>query len=116
MLIDSEAFQAEHIFCMWRERFAHCYVDNVKTCVFLSHPHPQRLVVYRYRFQAPDSFSYDASTTKFCNELLENYAWNYLDQYICTRGEGDFGLVDVSNLVTSFLFLLLRHFILRFTV
>ena len=30
---------------------------------------------------------------------LENYNWNYLDQYICTRGEGDYGLMDVSILV-----------------
>ena len=30
---------------------------------------------------------------------LEYYNWNYLDQYICTRGEGDYGLMDVSILV-----------------
>ena len=30
---------------------------------------------------------------------LENYNWNYLDQYICTRGEGDYGLMEVSILV-----------------
>ena len=54
---------------------------------------------YKYRFQAPDSYYYDVSWSEFFNEKLENYNWNYLDQYICTRGEGDYGLMDVSILV-----------------
>ncbi|XP_062606005.1 GATOR1 complex protein DEPDC5-like isoform X1 [Saccostrea cucullata] len=58
--------------------------------------HEQRQMnhLYRYRFQVPDSLSYDISTSQFKNEKLENYNWNYLDQYICTRGEGDYGLLD----------------------
>ncbi|XP_064612475.1 LOW QUALITY PROTEIN: GATOR1 complex protein DEPDC5-like [Liolophura sinensis] len=58
------------------------------------HPQPQLYYKYQYRFQAPDSFNYDVSWTKFSNEKLENYNWNYLDQYICTRGEGDYGLME----------------------
>jgi len=53
-------------------------------------------VSYCYRFQAPDSLCYDVSWTEFRNEQLENYNWNYLDQYICTRGEGEYGLLEVS--------------------
>ena len=30
---------------------------------------------------------------------LENYNWNNLDQYIGTRGEEDYGLMDVSILL-----------------
>ncbi|XP_021373105.1 DEP domain-containing protein 5-like isoform X1 [Mizuhopecten yessoensis] len=60
------------------------------------HPAPELKLPYCYRFQAPDSLSYDVSWSEFRNEKLENYNWNYLDQYICTRGEGDYGLVEVS--------------------
>ena len=65
-------------------------------CYKPRHLQPQRRITYQYRFQAPDSHCYDASSTEFCNELLENYNWNYLDQYICTRGESDYGLIEVS--------------------
>ncbi|XP_060075901.1 GATOR complex protein Iml1-like isoform X2 [Ylistrum balloti] len=58
------------------------------------HPGPELKLPYCYRFQAPDSLSYDVSWSEFRNEKLENYNWNYLDQYICTRGEGDYGLVE----------------------
>ena len=45
----------------------------------------------------PDSRAYDVSWTEFRNEKLEHYNWNYMDQYICTRGEDDnFQLKDVS--------------------
>ena len=65
-------------------------------CVCDRHKQPQRHMVYHYRFQVPDSYCYDASSTEFRNEQLENYNWNYLDQYICTRGEADYGLMEVS--------------------
>ncbi|XP_056008596.1 GATOR complex protein DEPDC5-like isoform X2 [Ostrea edulis] len=58
------------------------------------HEQRQLKYLYRYRFQVPDSLGYDISTSEFRNEKLENYNWNYLDQYICTRGEGDYGLLD----------------------
>ncbi|CAL1534400.1 unnamed protein product [Lymnaea stagnalis] len=58
------------------------------------HPSPQLHYEYRYRFQAPDSNSYDVSWTKFSNEKLENYNWNHLDQYICTQGDWEYGLID----------------------
>ncbi|XP_005093712.1 GATOR complex protein Iml1 isoform X2 [Aplysia californica] len=58
------------------------------------HPQPQLHYEYRYRFKAPDSFSYDVSWTNFCNERLENYNWNHLDQYICTGGDWEYGLID----------------------
>ena len=60
------------------------------------HPQPQLNYEYRYRFRAPDSFSYDVSWTNFANERLENYNWNHLDQYICTGGDLEYGLIDVS--------------------
>nr|XP_022339565.1 GATOR complex protein DEPDC5-like isoform X4 [Crassostrea virginica] len=70
--------------------------------------HEQRQLkhLYHYRFQVPDSPSYDISTSQFKNEKLENYNWNYLDQYICTRGEGDYGLLDPLKYWRSRFFLL----------
>ena len=42
--------------------------------------------------QVPDALTYDVSWTNFAYEKLENYNWNYVDQYLCTRGEDDFDL------------------------
>ncbi|PVD31681.1 hypothetical protein C0Q70_07099 [Pomacea canaliculata] len=70
------------------------------------HPQPKRTYTYFYRFQAPDSYCYDASSTEFFNEQLENYNWSYLDQYICTRGEADHGLADFLKYWRSRFFLL----------
>ncbi|XP_041349030.1 GATOR complex protein Iml1-like isoform X2 [Gigantopelta aegis] len=70
------------------------------------HPQLELLHEYQYRFQAPDSYSYEVSFTKFRNQRLENYNWNYLDQYICTRGEGDYGLIDTLKYWRSRFFVL----------
>ncbi|XP_013383589.1 GATOR complex protein DEPDC5 [Lingula anatina] len=58
------------------------------------HPYTLRTVHYKYRFKCPDSVNYDVSWVTFKNQQLENYNWNYLDNYICTKGEGDYGLME----------------------
>ena len=69
----------------------HVFVPTIR------HPYPQKTYDYTYRFRVPDSRAYDVSWTEFRNEKLEHYNWNYMDQYICTRGEDDnFQLKDVS--------------------
>ncbi|XP_050411212.1 GATOR complex protein Iml1 isoform X2 [Patella vulgata] len=70
------------------------------------HSQPKHHYKYLYRFQCPDSNSYDVSWTEFSNEQLENYNWNYLDQYICTRGEGDYDLMESLKFWRSRFFLL----------
>ena len=72
---------------------------NVEILSF-RHPQPALSYSYRYRFKVPDSLSYDISCNEFKNEKLENYNWNYFDQYICTHGEGDFGLLEVKTRLT----------------
>ena len=62
------------------------------------HPYPQKEAHYTYRFQVPDSDSYDVSWTNFTGEQLENYNWNFVDHYICSRGEEEFSLCEVSIL------------------
>ena len=61
-----------------------------------SHPYAQKTHHYTYRFQVPDSETYDVSWTQFTNDKLEKYNWNHLDQYVTTRGEEGFSLIEVS--------------------
>ncbi|XP_024945563.1 GATOR complex protein DEPDC5 isoform X2 [Cephus cinctus] len=58
------------------------------------HPYPPFNIHYRYRFHAPHHDTYEVSWVSFTTEKLENYNWNYLDHYICTRGDTDFPLVE----------------------
>jgi len=52
------------------------------------HPFPRTSYSYAYRFRVPDSpTGFDASCTQFTCEPLELYRWNYVDQYLSTRGE-----------------------------
>ncbi|XP_049833121.1 GATOR complex protein Iml1 isoform X2 [Schistocerca gregaria] len=58
------------------------------------HPYHPFKVHYRYRFHAPHHDTYEISWVSFTTEKLETYNWNYLDHYICTRGDVDFALVE----------------------
>jgi len=58
------------------------------------HPYPSLDYHYRYRFMAPDNDTYDISWVEFNMEKLENYNWNYLDNYVCTRGDQDFAMTE----------------------
>ena len=52
------------------------------------HPFPRTSYNYTYRFRVPDSpAGFDTSCTQFTCEPLELYRWNYVDQYLSTRGE-----------------------------
>lgn len=60
------------------------------------HPYSPINVGYRYRFHAPQHETYEVSGVNFTTEKLENFPWNYMDHYICTRG--DFELTLSENL------------------
>ena len=50
---------------------------------------------YRYRFQAPDNDNYEVSWVDFRTEKLENFNWNHMDYYVCTRfGQNTFHLLE----------------------
>lgn len=66
------------------------------TYICFRHPYPPFILQYRYRFQVPDHVTYSASWVSFNAEKLENFNWNYLDHYICTRGDTDFSLIEVN--------------------
>lgn len=59
------------------------------------HPYTPINVDYRYRFHAPYHDTYEVSGVNFTTEKLENFNWNNMDQYICTRGDTDFMLTEV---------------------
>ena len=52
------------------------------------------IILIILRFMAPDNDTYEVSWVEFNMEKLENYAWNYLDHYVCTRGDQDFVLAE----------------------
>lgn len=68
------------------------------------HPYPPLIVDYRYRFQAPQHSTYEISGVNFTTEKLENFNWNYMDQYICLRGDSDYPLQEVRNFFNDTLF------------
>ncbi|XP_040580787.1 GATOR complex protein Iml1 [Lepeophtheirus salmonis] len=49
---------------------------------------------YKYRFQAPDNDIYEVSWVEFNTQKLENFNWNHMDYYVCTRGDRDFILTE----------------------
>ncbi|KRF84043.1 GATOR complex protein Iml1 isoform X11 [Drosophila virilis] len=58
------------------------------------HPYPPINVDYRYRFHAPQHETYEISGVNFTTEKLENFSWNHMDLYICTRGDVDYPLME----------------------
>ncbi|XP_023034077.1 GATOR complex protein Iml1 isoform X3 [Drosophila willistoni] len=58
------------------------------------HPYPPINVDYRYRFHAPQHDTYEISGVNFTTEKLENFNWNHMDLYICTRGDVDYPLME----------------------
>lgn len=58
------------------------------------HPYPTIEIHYCYRFRAPDNKTFGVSWVDFTSDRLENYNWNYLDNYICLRGEEEYELRD----------------------
>ena len=68
------------------------------------HPYPPFNIHYRYRFHAPHHDTYEVSWVSFTTEKLENFNWNYLDHYICTRGDTDFQLAEVNIFFFFFFF------------
>ena len=58
------------------------------------HPYPTIEIHYCYRFRAPDNKNFGVSWVDFTSDRLENYNWNYLDNYICLRGDEEYALRD----------------------
>lgn len=51
------------------------------------HPYKANNIRYGYRIRTPDNETYGVSWVDFTSEKLEAYKWNYLDNFICQRGD-----------------------------
>lgn len=51
---------------------------------------------YKYRFQCPDSSTYDHAVFNIQLESLESYPWNLVDNVTCSHGIGEYKLTDVN--------------------
>ncbi|KAG8597091.1 hypothetical protein GDO81_002161 [Engystomops pustulosus] len=59
------------------------------------YPYESAQISYTYNLCPSHSGSdYVSSWVEFSHERLEDYKWNYLDQYICSAGSEDFSLID----------------------
>ncbi|XP_030380275.1 GATOR complex protein Iml1 isoform X3 [Scaptodrosophila lebanonensis] len=77
------------------------------------HPYPPINVDYRYRFHAPQHETYEISGVNFTTEKLENFNWNHMDLYICTRGDTDYPLMESLKYWRFRMYLLPRENILN---
>ncbi|XP_041492282.1 GATOR complex protein DEPDC5 isoform X12 [Microtus oregoni] len=59
------------------------------------YPYESAQIHYTYSLCPSHSDSEFVSCwVEFCHERLEEYKWNYLDQYICSAGSEDFSLIE----------------------
>jgi len=74
--------------------------ETVVICVQQYKPlyvHQPKGFTYRYRFQCPDSSSYDPASYDLQVESLESFQWNNVDNVISTHGQGDRKLTDTPK-------------------
>ena len=45
-----------------------------------------KIIEYKYRFQVPDSKTYDISICEITRKNIESVKWNLIDSYICIQG------------------------------
>lgn len=63
----------------------------VVVCVCCRYPYESAQIQYSYSLCPPHSDAQFVSCwVEFGHERLEEYKWNYLDQYICSAGSEDF--------------------------
>ncbi|KAM4624323.1 GATOR1 complex protein DEPDC5 [Polymixia lowei] len=74
-----------------------CLKDKIITVTryLPKYPYESAQIQYSYSLCPPHSDAHFLSCwVEFGHERLEEYKWNYLDQYICSAGSEDFSLID----------------------
>ncbi|XP_017295083.1 GATOR complex protein DEPDC5 isoform X3 [Kryptolebias marmoratus] len=74
-----------------------CLRDKIITVTryLPKYPYESTLIQYSYNLCPSHSDAQFVSCwVEFGHERLEEYKWNYLDQYICSAGSEDFSLID----------------------
>jgi len=57
--------------------------------------------LYTYRFQVPDSKTYDISFVKMTRKNTESIKWNLIDSYICIQGNGSLTPSELKKMLAS---------------
>ncbi|XP_038649235.1 GATOR complex protein DEPDC5 isoform X2 [Scyliorhinus canicula] len=74
-----------------------CLKDKIITVTryLPKYPYESAQIQYSYSLCSPHSSTEFVSCwVEFSHERLEEYKWNYLDQYICSSGSEDFSLIE----------------------
>ncbi|XP_055008047.1 GATOR complex protein DEPDC5 isoform X2 [Boleophthalmus pectinirostris] len=74
-----------------------CLKDKIITVTryLPKYPYETAQITYSYSLCPPHTDAQFVSCwVEFGHERLEEYKWNYLDQYICSAGSEDFSLID----------------------
>ncbi|XP_063066425.1 GATOR1 complex protein DEPDC5 isoform X2 [Engraulis encrasicolus] len=74
-----------------------CLKDKIITVTryLPKYPYESAQIQYSYSLCPPHADAHFLSCwVEFSHERLEEYKWNYLDQYICSAGSEDFSLID----------------------
>ncbi|XP_055084696.1 GATOR complex protein DEPDC5 isoform X2 [Periophthalmus magnuspinnatus] len=74
-----------------------CLKDKIITVTryLPKYPYETAQISYSYSLCPPHvDAQFVPCWVEFCHERLEEYKWNYLDQYICSAGSEDFSLID----------------------
>ncbi|XP_016897704.1 GATOR complex protein DEPDC5 isoform X2 [Cynoglossus semilaevis] len=74
-----------------------CLKDKIITVTryLPKHPYETTQIQYSYSLCPPHcDAQFVSSWVEFGHERLEEYKWNYLDQYICSGGSEDFSLIE----------------------
>lgn len=75
-------------------------------CVFVycRYPYESTQIQYSYNLCPPHADGHFVPCwVEFSHERLEEYKWNYLDQYICSAGSEDFRCTVTHNLFYAIL-------------
>ncbi|XP_018609516.1 GATOR complex protein DEPDC5 isoform X3 [Scleropages formosus] len=74
-----------------------CLKDKIITVTryLPKYPYESAQIQYSYSLCPPNlDAQFMSCWVEFSHERLEEYKWNYLDQYICSAGSEDFSLID----------------------
>lgn len=72
--------------------------------ICLRYPYESAQIQYSYSLCPPHSYAQFVSCwVEFCHERLEEYKWNYLDQYICSAGSEDFRYAHTYHIMYTLL-------------
>ncbi|XP_062870046.1 GATOR1 complex protein DEPDC5 isoform X2 [Trichomycterus rosablanca] len=93
----AEEEESQYWLSMGRTFHKVCLKDKIITVTryLPKYPYESTQIQYSYSLCPPHPDSHFVPCwVEFSHERLEEYKWNYLDQYICSAGSEDFSLID----------------------